>query len=221
MRARAATAIRRNARLAAALGLAALLAGCDEVTSAISGALPETGVRAMKLMEGTVVAQGPAGYCIDARTSRPETGFAVMGGCGILSRMGIMPQSEGLVTVQFGAPGSAAVAGSEEDLVALLRSARGAQILSSSGLPESILVDAIESEDGLVLVRFQDTAPPIAAGLERTEWRAFLDIAGRLATVTARGFERAPMDSAAGRLLIGEAVAALRAANAPQAAANG
>lgn len=199
------------------LGLLALLGGCDRLTRAVSDALPETGVRAMTLMEGAVVVQGPGGYCIDARTSRPETGFAVMGGCAILSRMGIMPRSEGLVTVQFGAAGSAAVAGSEADLVALLRSARGAQILSSTGLPESILVEAIDSAEGLVLVRFQDTAPPIAAGLERTEWRAFLDIAGRLATVTVRGFERAPMDSAAGRVLIEEAVAALRAANAPQA----
>lgn len=208
-------------RWAAFLGAGLLLTGCDTMTTALSAALPETGVRAMTLLDGSVVAQGPDGYCIDARTSRPDTGFAVMGGCAILSRMGIMPRSEGLITVQFGAAGSAAVTGSEADLVALLRSARGAQILSSTGQPEAIFVEAIDSEDGLVFVRFQDTAPPIAEGLERTEWRAFLDIAGHLATVTVRGFERAPLDSLAGRALLGDAVGILRAANAPQPAPAG
>lgn len=184
------------------------LAGCSVLP------LPETGIRAMAMFDGSVVARSPEGYCIDSRTSRPETGFAVMGGCAILSRLMIMPRVEGLITVQFGAPGSATVEGAERDLVALLRSARGAALLSASGRPEAVLVEGIETGPGIVLVRFLDTAPPIAEGLERVEWRAFLDVAGRLTTVTVRGFERAPLDRAAGLALMSEAVSALRAANA-------
>ncbi|MCC7320517.1 MAG: hypothetical protein IT542_06000 [Rubellimicrobium sp.] len=194
----------------AAIALALALAGCGGLR------LPESGVRAMALADGGVVAQAPEGYCLDRRTSRAETGFAVMGGCALLSRLGVVPPVEGMITVQVGAPGSAAVTGAEEDLVTLLRSARGAQLLSSSGVPESILVEAIDHEPGAVLVRFHDAAPPIARGLERTEWRAFFDVAGRLATLTVRGFERAPMARETGRALLHEAMEALRAANLPQ-----
>lgn len=203
---------RRLAPLLAALALCA----CD----ALPLPLPETGIRAMAMYDGSVVARSPDGYCIDARTSRPATGFAVMGGCALLSRLAIMPRVEGLVTVQFGAPGSASVEGAERDLVTLLRSARGAALLSSTGRPEGVLVEGIETGPGVVLVRFLDTAPPIAEGLERTEWRAFLDLSGRLTTVTVRGFERAPLDREGGLALMTEVVGALRAANPPPGAAN-
>lgn len=200
----------RNRRRAAWLWLPVMvaLAGCDLLP------LPDTGIRAMAMYDGSVVARSPEGYCIDSRTSRPETGFAVMGGCAILSRLMIMPRVEGLITVQFGAPASAAVEGAERDLVALLRSAQGAALLSASGRPEAVLVEGIETGPGIVLVRFLDNAPPLAEGLERVEWRAFLDVGGRLTTVTVRGFERAPLDRAAGLALMTEAVSALRAANA-------
>lgn len=189
-------------------GLALLaLAACDALP------LPETGIRAMAMYDGSVTARSPEGYCIDSRTSRPETGFAVMGGCALLSRLAIMPQVEALITVQFGATGSASVEGAERDLVALLRSARGAALLSSSGVPEGVLVEGIETGPGVVLVRFTDTAPPIAAGLERTEWRAFLDVAGRLTTITVRGFERAPLDRDRGLALMTDAVRQIRGAN--------
>lgn len=193
-------------RLGALLGLGVTLVGCAPLDLG-------PGTRALALLDGAVVAQGPEGYCVDRRTSRPATGFAVMGGCAIIAALPIMPRTEALITVQFGGAESGAVEGREAALVALLRSARGVALLSSDGQPEAILVDGIEQAPGIVLVRFTDTGPPLVAGLEQVEWRAFLDLRGRLTTVSLRGFTRAPLGQARGLELMAEAVATLRAAN--------
>ena len=66
-------------------------------------------------------------------------------------------------------------------------------------------------------MRFTDTAPPLVRGLERVEWRAFLDLRGRLTTVSLRGFTRALVGQARGLKPMAEALATLRAANAPPA----
>lgn len=202
---------RRTFRVVAALGLALMAAGCADLGLELR--MPGPAIRAMAMYDGSVVARTPDGYCIDERTSRPEAGFAAMGGCAILSALPIMPRTEALITVQFGAPDSATVAGAERDLVTLLRSAQGAALLSSSGQPDAILVEGIETGPGVVLVRFLDTAPPLAEGLEQVEWRAFFDIAGRLTTLTVRGFARAPLDRERGLQLMSDAVASIRAAN--------
>ena len=193
-------------RLGAAVLALALLSGCDALNEA-------RGVRTFALLDGAVNARGPDGFCVDPAASRPDAGFAAMGGCALISAIALMPQTEGLITVQFGAPASASVAGNEGAVVALLRSAQGAGLLSSSGRPEAIVVSGIDSAPGIVTVRFRDGAPPLAQGLEQTELRAFLDIRGRLATVTVRGFTRAPMTEERGTDLMAQAVAALRAAN--------
>jgi hypothetical protein len=200
--------------LAASGALAALvlMAGC----AAQAPAGPA--IRALSLLDGAAVAQGPAGYCVDPRTSRPGAGFAVMGGCAILSDDPEMPETLGILTVQVGAAGSAAVAGSEEALAGLMNSARGLALLASSGRPEAIRVEAIERAPGLVAVRFSDSAPPAVPGAEAVEWRAFLDLGDRLATVTVRGLARAPLTPGEGRRLLSEAVAVLRAVNPPAAA---
>lgn len=195
------------------LALAALL-GCDVLNEA-------RGVRTFALLDGTVHARGPDGFCVDPAASRPDAGFAAMGGCALISAIALMPQTEGLITVQFGAAGSAAVDGDEAAVVALLRSAQGAGLLSATGRPEAIVVNGIETLPGTVMVRFSDAAPPLAQGLEQVEWRAFLDLRGRLVTVSVRGFTRAPLTRARGLDLMGQAVMALRAANPPEPAAAG
>ena len=90
-------------------------------------------------------------------------------------------------------------------------------LLSSNLQPEAILVDTVIQAEGVVLVRFADTAPRLVRGLERVEWRACLDLRGRLTTVSLRGLTRAPVGQARGLELIAKASATLRAANAPPA----
>jgi len=105
-------------RFSAALLLIPLLAACAPLG-------PGPGIRALALLDGAVVAQGPEGYCVNERASRPATGFAVMGGCALIAALPVMPRTEALITVQFGDAGSAAVAGREGALAALLDSTQG------------------------------------------------------------------------------------------------
>jgi hypothetical protein len=180
------------------------LAACD---------LP-TAPRQLAMLDGSVTVRGPQGYCVDQAASRPASGFAVLGACGLFSGTIAMPATDGFITVQIGAPESAAVEGSEVALSDILRSRQGATLLSSNGRPQTIFVDQMERSAGLVAVHFSDSAEPMVEGLEQQEWRAFLDISGRLTTVGVRGYLRAPMTSGQGLALLYETVAALRGANA-------
>ena len=125
-----------------------------------------------------------------------------------------MPESDGLITVQIGGAGTATIDGEEQDLQLLLATAQGAAVLSPSGDPTSIEIDQIESRDGAVYVHFVDSGAPPADGLEQREWRAFFDIGDRLATVTLRGFERAPISQQAGLDLVRQTVSTIRSATA-------
>ena len=196
-----------------ALAVAALaVAGCDLADAG-------RGVRTMALLDSTVSVRGPEGFCVDQQASRPVTGFAVLAGCAVISDAPLMPAQEGLLTVQFGAPGSATVSGAEAELARLLRASQGAALLSATGDPATISVARVDRAEGVVVVRFSDTAPAPTPGLEPLEWRAFLDIRGRLTTISLRGFDRAPLPLEQGLRLLAQAVGALRAANAPPAAA--
>jgi hypothetical protein len=172
-------------------------------------------VRAVALYDGGVVAQGPAGFCIDLGASRPATGFAVLGPCPVLPDAGAGPAgATGLITLQVGPEGSAAVTGAEPELQAYLRSVDGFRLLSDQGRPDTVTLIGSDSAPGVVLVRLEDRGPPLAPGLSSRELRAFVDLAGRLATVTLRALDRAPLTERDADALLVAAIATLRAANA-------
>jgi len=193
-------------RAALALTAVAGIAACDMP-------MPGQGTRSLALYDGAVRAQGPDGYCVDPASSRPDTGFAVLGACGLLFATGIMPQTDGFITVQVGEAGSATVAGSESDLATLLRLPLGAALLTEAGNPATVSIGQIDRGDGLVSVRFSDRAPPPVEGLMAEEWRAFLDIGDRLVTIGVRGYTRAPLTAGQSQQILYGTVAALRAAN--------
>lgn len=180
-----------------------VLAACD---------LP-TAPRQMAMLDGSVYVRGPQGFCVDQGASRPASGFAVLGACGLFSGAVAMPATDGFITIQIGQADSAVVAGSEAALTDILRSRQGAALLSSDGRAEAVIIDQMERAAGLVAVHFTDNAPPMVGGLEPKEWRAFLDLDGRLTTVGVRGYERAPLTSGQGLDLLYATVAALRGAN--------
>jgi len=198
-------------RLLVWAGFALALASCDGLPP-LGGGGGEP-VRAMALVGGEVVVATPTGYCIDQRTSRPSSGFVVMAGCALVSDEQSMPSVDGLLTVQVGDADTALVAADEVALRSLLATAQGAAVLSPNGDPTAIEIDRLENRDGVVYVHFLDTAAPPVDGLEQLEWRAFFDLGSRLATVTVRGFDRAPIDTDQGLLLLRRAVATIRDAN--------
>ncbi|MCC5975601.1 MAG: dihydroxy-acid dehydratase [Rubellimicrobium sp.] len=196
---------RRAARVGAVAALTAL-AACDLPT-------PSSPVTSLPLLNGAAIAKGPEGYCVDPRRSRASAGFAVMASCTRLIGAPDAAGRDGFVTLQLGPPGSAAVAGAEEDLARLLTSPRGATLLSPQGAPEAIRVTQLERTTGLVAVQFEDIAAPMVAGLQGEEWRAFLDVGNRLATISVRGHAAQPLTSGEALNLMYRAIEALLEAN--------
>jgi len=182
------------------------LAACDV-------ALPGQGTRSLPLYDGSVRVQGPQGYCVDPDASQPATGFAVLGACGLMVAAGIMPQTDGFITVQIGERGTATVTGNEAALAALLRSRDGVALLSETGDAATVTPGQIDRGEGLVSIRFTDSAPPPVEGLMAEEWRAFLDLGDRLVTIGVRGYARTPLTAGQAQGLLYGTVAALRAAN--------
>jgi hypothetical protein len=179
-------------------------------------AAPEVApVRALSLLDGAAVAQGPSGFCVRPEVSRPETGFAVMAPCPGAEgpTVGSLPAT--LLTVQFGPVGSASVDGAEAQMVDLLRSVEGFRLLSFFGRPETVTILSTDTRPGLVLLRLRDDAPPLAPGLSAQELRAFVDIDGRLTTVTLRELDRGEVAERNSEDLVIDTIAALRAANPP------
>jgi hypothetical protein len=187
--------------------LCLFVAGCD-------AGLDTRGIRTLSVLDGAVSVRGPEGFCVDQQSSRAGSGFAVLAGCAVVSDATIMPAREALMTVQIGAAASAAVAGAEADLADLLRSGQGAALLSATGSSATVRIDRVDRAEGVVVVRFSDQAPAAIAGLEPVEWRAFLDIRGRLTTISLRGFARAPLPAEQGLRLLSQAIGAMRQANA-------
>lgn len=201
----------------AVLCTCASLAGCagDQGLAGLElfGAGQSEGVTSLSLRSGSVQAGAPRGYCADRSVSRPRDGFAVFASCRRVTGSGSVPSVDGLVTVQVGAPGTAAVAGSEETLAAVLESDRGRALLAAGEDPGSVDVAVVEAGTGVVAVRFRDETSAGPEGLRPVIWRAFLDVEGHLVTVSARSFETAPLSADLQRRLLDLSVRSLRGAN--------
>ncbi|SHI58093.1 hypothetical protein [Wenxinia saemankumensis] len=175
--------------------------------------LPRAGEESVRMFGGwagpALVALGPSGYCTERMASRPAEGYAAFVGCGRLTGATLGAGSDAFVSLQAGGRGSAAVAGNEAALATLLATPEGGAMLSSDGNP--VVTDSIEESPGLVIVRFHGRRSP--DGRESAEWRAFLDLSGRLTTVSVRGFVRGGLEVEAGRGVLMATVTRLRQAN--------
>lgn len=172
------------------------------------------GIRTLALLDGAVRVRGPEGYCVDPSASAASSGFAIMAGCAVLSeRGGTMPDRAGLVTVQFGAPGSALVGAGAADLAEMLRDDSGQGLLSSG--EAGVEVGEVEVDGTRVMVRFEDHAGAPVPGTTPKVWRGFTDIGDRLVTVSVLAYDRDPLTSEAGRTLLETALRALKEVNQP------
>ncbi|KPP86191.1 MAG: hypothetical protein HLUCCA08_16750 [Rhodobacteraceae bacterium HLUCCA08] len=189
-----------------------VLAGClaDGLTLAgMSGSEDPRGVRALRVLDGSVSVRAPDGYCIDMEASRARRGFAVMAGCALISDAArLMPSLDGLITVQVGAPGSAVVNGDPARLAAFLDSAAGAALLGDAVRVQDVALGAAS-----VAVRFDPDGPPRLDGTDGPVWRGFLDLDDRAVTVTVRGFARAPLSPDEGGRLLDIAMTEIAVAN--------
>ena len=165
----------------------------------------------MALVGGDITVTTPAGYCLDGAASRPRAGFAVIAPCSTLGTGDAAPAVFGLATVQVGPEDSRSVAGAEAAWRDLLISDSGAALLSAVGRSDTVTVLGSQVQANAVKVHFADTAPPPMAGLQADEWRAFLDLNGRLVTVAVRGLARSPLQDGTGAWLLDTIVNGVRA----------
>ena len=193
-----------------ALGAVAFIAGCTEI--GLLGA-PTPPTPALALYGGDVIAAVPEGYCIETKASNARTGFAVMVACEVIALETDRPRLNGFATVQVGAAGSAIVAADPDAFEAFLSTTAGESLLSVNGTASTVTVGAIKQTSGAVMVRFADQAAPPVAGLQTTEWRAFVDIKGRLTTIAVRGLAGDPLSASEGQALLESVLGSMLANN--------
>ena len=194
--------------------LLAGLSGCVDTENGLFGPTAQSrGIRTLAVLDGDFSVRAPEGYCVDRKSSSGEHGFVVMAGCALVSRAQVMPQSDGLITVQVAEAGSALVSGSESELSDLLQTEDGRALLSVSGSGDDVTVDSVDRFSGRVEVRFTDASSDLVEGLVPGQWRAFLDVDGHLVTVTVRAYARAPLSENQGSGLLRAAIASISAAN--------
>ncbi|MEO9865834.1 MAG: hypothetical protein ABJO29_02585 [Yoonia sp.] len=191
-------------------GAALLVAGCAEIGS-LGAPTPPT--PALALYGGDVIAAVPEGYCIETKASKPRSGFAVMVGCGVIAGTNDRPRLNGFATVQVGPAGSAIVAEDPDGFEAFLSTTAGETLLSVNGNASTVSVGGVKQTSGAVTVRFADQAAPPVAGLQTTEWRAFVDIKGRLTTIAVRGMAETPLTASQGQALLESVLASMLANN--------
>lgn len=184
---------------------AAALSGCS------SAGLPLifNGKTELAVLDGRDTVHAPDGYCVASRASRPADGFVVIAPCNVLARTGLTPTIPGLITVQVGPDGSAAVTGNEDALAELLAQDEGRALLAVDGNPATIVVTVSEAYEGHVEVFFSDGTPSFILGLQPDEWRAFLDRGGRMVTIAVRGYQYRPITPSEGLALLRLALSAL------------
>ena len=204
---------RAHWRSALALGLGLSLAGCNIAAPSFPGLSGGTPVQRLAILGGDLTAVGPRGYCVDAGASRPGDGLALIAACSTLAGEGALPWRNAVIVVQAGPEGSATVTGSETDLRALVATEAGRALLSGTGQAGAITIRRADSAAGLVTVIYTDTGPGPVPGTQSTEWRAFIDLRGRLVTISLRGLAATPLDDNAGLSLLRDAVSALQSAN--------
>lgn len=210
------------------LALSGLVA-CDDVNATLAGGFSQIGapsdatgqgIRTLALLGGDVRVRGPEGYCIDQSASNARRGFVVMAGCGVVSAgTPVMPSLNGLITVQFGDAGTASVTGNEDAFAEFLKSETGRSVLAANGDIATVIEVATIADRAGVLARFVDTSGPSIAGTSGPQWRGFLDINGRLATVTVLSLDYDDLNRGQGERLLIVAMAELAEVNAPAAQA--
>lgn len=207
-------------------GAALALAGCSGGLSGLKmpslPSLPsifapspvdEAPVAKLSVLNGAITAVGPDNFCADPAASSPKKGFVIFAPCSTLGVEDAEPSVTAIVTVQVGGARSATVGGDPTALAAVLEGSSGPAILARGGDPETVSVKSVTHGDDRVAVYFTDDAPSLIKGAKDAEWRSFVDLAGRLITVSVRGFEEAPLSQSAGAVLLGQATDALLAAN--------
>ncbi|MFO1174793.1 MAG: hypothetical protein U1E48_06245 [Paracoccaceae bacterium] len=202
----------RGGRWRLALGLAVLLGGCVESSTADA---PKSVLVAGRMV--TIAA--PQGFCVDKAASRDSAKgtFVLMGSCASLtgSFTASRPRDPAILTASVYPGGGANFAAALPGMATFLASPAGRAALSRSGKAASVTIGAIGTEGGVMYIRASDSAPAPGQEVEPEYWRAILSVKSSIVSLSVLGLKAHPLSTEAKRALLERLVARVVAANAP------
>jgi len=169
-----------------------------------------------------ITVMGPQGFCIDERlVDEARIGaFIFLSDCAAnpgegpsIARVPISAVLTASISNQ-GLPGADAGMGAAlAQLQAFLETPFGQLTLSKSRNPDTLNVLSITRTDNAIYAFIQDTTPTTHTGESPRFWRAFTEVNGRLAALSATGYNAADEEQARIKAILEDFVAAMQAAN--------
>jgi hypothetical protein len=188
-------------RPAALLVAGLALAGCDPALMGGGGPSRAT----VNVAGEPIVVAGPPGFCIDRETLNVSDfgAFALMSDCALLGKTAdARPAVAAALTASVSSGGLAGEGDdprqSLEGIAEFAASPEGPAVLGRSGRSDSVRILATETRGDVLYVLVEDRGPQPIAGIDRTFWRAILELNGRMAVLSVLGFEGAGLGAQAG-----------------------
>ena len=200
-------------RLRAAAFVVALLA-----LAACEGGAGGTATRETVRVGGaSVTIAAPAGFCVDRRSTDVSSAgaFVLVTDCALLDAQpegGRAPVGAAM-TASVSAPEPGAAATTLAELESYVGTPEGRAVLGRSGRGDAIRVLETERQGDVLFMLVEDRGPQPIAGVDRTFWRAFMEVNGRIAALSVLGFEGSGIDAQSGFGFISAFAANIRAAN--------
>ncbi|MEM9341834.1 MAG: hypothetical protein AAGA87_02195 [Pseudomonadota bacterium] len=161
-----------------------------------------------KVSVADVVVAGPPGYCVDPDASKMEGqdgAFVLLGSCASIAQDAEQPSPAApgvlTVTVSSNATDGAAIAESLEQFAAFFETDEGRATLSRTGQADTVSVEDIRIEDGVLLIQATDTSP-VVDGIAPDVWRALFGVNDRLLSASVNGFAAQPLSKEAGFIML-------------------
>ena len=167
----------------------------------------------VQLPDGLIVA-GARGWCVDERTSKANSGGAVvvLASCAAIAGNALLPSPrfDGVVTVSV--EDSAETIPSVADIAAFMATEQGRAVLARDGRADSVdLLEVATSDDALYLHALDKSGGPLNTGADY--WRAIFDIEGRFVSVSLTSVDPDQVSRAASLATLNAQISQLKSAN--------
>lgn len=198
--------------------------GGTGLTSLVSRAAGPEAQSSVAVAADQVVIAGPSGFCVDPDSSQTSAAvpFVMLGNCATISgnSRATQPDVKAVLTASVGPPDSGgAIAGASAEMDRYFRSDEGRRTLSRDGDAATVQVLDSFEEAGIFYLRSSDTSAAPFPDVSEDQWRAYMEVNGRLVSAAVLGFKDAPMEAGRERALIQDFAREIRVKSIEGAAA--